>query len=128
MMTEAQARKDPSVISKDADGNEWVPGKCDCDTADAEKLATAFADVVIEALEVLPNILCAVGLSAVQEIAEIGADFVPGAGEAVSAVKFAVKAAKTIGENALSADNFFDGVCNSYLLSCWRLWLLLESH
>lgn len=124
MMTEAQARKAPSIISKDADGNEWVPGKCDCDTADAEKIAMAFADVVIEALEILPNILCAVGLSAIEQIAEIGADFVPGAGEAVNAVKFAVKAAKTIGENALTADNFFDGVCYSYLLSFSRLCFL----
>jgi hypothetical protein len=113
LATNEEAQKDPSMISVDSDGHQWVVGNCSCDTRAADAIVGAVADVVFEALTYLPNILCAVALQSLEEIAEIGVKFIPGVGEAMTATKLAVQAAKTITENALTSDDFFDGVCIS---------------
>ncbi|KAI1139979.1 hypothetical protein F5Y05DRAFT_337695 [Hypoxylon sp. FL0543] len=97
-----QDKLDPSTIFKDDDGNEYTPGTCVCDLSAAE----AFLDVVIQALAKLDEVLCAVILSAITTIIEIGIDFVPGGAE-TEAVKKAVEGAKTFVENGLDAASFF---------------------
>lgn len=86
----------------DDDGDEWIPGECECDFPVIEEIAK----VVAEGLAKLDNIICAVMLSAFETVAEIGLSFIPG-GQSVAAMRLAVQGAKTFAENGLGAANFF---------------------
>lgn len=88
------------MIQVDDDGNQYIPVPCECGGT-AVALAGDIFNIVAEALKMLPNILCAVFLSSLEAIADIGELFIPGAGEALTATKIAVKAAKSFAENQL---------------------------
>ncbi|KAK1963225.1 hypothetical protein LY78DRAFT_205414 [Colletotrichum sublineola] len=93
---------DPSTILKDEDCNEFIPGQCMCECG----LCDEISKVIIEGLEQLDNVICAVMLSAFKTIADVGLMFVPG-GQASSGVKAAVQGAKSFYENGEDAASFF---------------------
>ncbi|KAF6822241.1 hypothetical protein CMUS01_11167 [Colletotrichum musicola] len=97
---------------KDVFGNEWTPGKCHCDDKIAPVI-TAIIEPVFEGLAKLDTIICGVLLQSISEAISIGFAAVPGAGQAVTAARVAtrvaVESAKTLAENALDQDYFFDG-------------------
>lgn len=70
-------------------------------------LATDIFDVVAQGLSKLDNVLCAVMLSSFQTIAEVGVAFIPGAGEAETALGAAVQGAKSFAQNGMKADKYF---------------------
>jgi hypothetical protein len=106
---------DKSLIETDEDGDLWVPTKCKCENPDVEGITTAILDIVIEALEQLDNIICAVMVEAFKSILEVGIMFVPG-GQAVGALR-AVQGAKSFVENGLEAADFFDNWVSATLLN-----------
>ncbi|KAL0932163.1 uncharacterized protein CTRU02_213116 [Colletotrichum truncatum] len=91
---------DKSLIYKDEAGNEWVPGKCECNFEIAEEIL----GIVVEALENVDKIICAAMLESFNTILQVGITaVVPGA----PAVRAAVTGAKTFLENGLDAASFF---------------------
>ena len=73
---------------------------CECEFC--EKIA----EIVIEGLAQLDNIICAVMLSSFKAILDVGLAFVPG-GQAPTAVKAAVQGAKSFHQNGEEAASFF---------------------
>lgn len=73
---------------------------CECE------LCEDVVNIIIEGLEKLDNVICAVMLSAFQTIADIGLMFVPG-GQASTGIKAAVQGAKSFYENGEEATSFF---------------------
>lgn len=101
---------DPSIVWQDDDGNDYTPGVCICDGI--EQVAEAFFNIVVEALQKLDDVLCAVFLSAFDTIIQTGLLLVPGGIEAKVAsdgVRLAVQGAKTFTENGGDAADFFGG-------------------
>ncbi|KAI1861802.1 hypothetical protein JX265_009305 [Neoarthrinium moseri] len=90
---------------RDDDGLSWIPATCQCDGLE---FALEIFDVVAQGLEAI-DLICKAVLSVLNEIAQIGLDFVPGAGEAKIAYQALVKGAKTFSENAFEAADFFGG-------------------
>ncbi|XXG95828.1 hypothetical protein Hte_002099 [Hypoxylon texense] len=90
----------------DDDGFPWVPAPCKCENKDVEGIATEIADIVAEALSQLDNILCAVFISAIKEIADIGLMFIPG-GQAISGAGKVIQYAKSAYENGMDAADFY---------------------
>lgn len=82
----------------DDDGFPWVPAPCKCENKAVEAIANEIIDIVAEALSKLDNILCAVFLSAIKEIANIGLMFVPG-GAAIKGAGKVIQYAKSAYEN-----------------------------
>lgn len=109
-MSKEDALKEPGLIYKDSDGNQWVAGKCECG-GDFAVLATDIFDIVAQGLKQLDHIICGVLLQAFTDIAKIGVKFIPVGGE-VNALKAAVEGAKTMLQNSLESKGF-DGVCIS---------------
>ncbi|KAI9045190.1 uncharacterized protein KD926_009604 [Aspergillus affinis] len=95
---------DPSLFGRDDEGNKYIPGNCVCGTPEDY---LPLIEPVIEALSMLDNIICAVFLSSLETVAEIGINAVPG-GAAINGVRRAVEGAKTFVDNSLDAANFFD--------------------
>ncbi|WYZ36254.1 hypothetical protein EsH8_XII_000004 [Colletotrichum jinshuiense] len=93
---------DKSLANKDEDCNEWYAGQCTCECEFCEEIA----DIVIEGLEQLDKIICAVMLSVFTSIADIGLAFIPG-GLSPKAIKAAVQGAKSFYENGGDATSFF---------------------
>ena len=104
-----------SMIHQDEDGLEWTLGTCKCEFP----LAEAITDIVIQALEKLPNVLCAVALEATKLIVDIGTTFIPGVGQVKTATRMAIEAAKTIAENGLPAADFSTWVASTCKLEDW---------
>lgn len=104
---------DKSLIQTDDDGDLWVPTKCKCENKDVEGITNAILDIVVEALEQLDNIICAVMVSAFKSILEVGIMFVPG-GQVTGAMR-AVQGAKSFVENGLEAADFFGNWVSSLL-------------
>lgn len=75
-----------------------MPAPCKCENKDVEGIASEIIDIVAEALAQLDNILCAVFLSAITEIADIGLMFVPG-GAAIKGAGKVIQYAKSGYEN-----------------------------
>lgn len=73
---------------------------CEC------PLCEEIAEIVIEGLAKLDNVICAVMLSSLQTVADIGVMFVPG-GQATTAVKAAAQGAKSFYQNGQKAASFF---------------------
>lgn len=73
---------------------------CECEFCDK------IADIVIEGLAKLDDVICAVMLSSFKSILDVGLLFVPG-GQASSAVKAAVQGAKSFYQNGEEAASFF---------------------
>ncbi|KAI0838303.1 hypothetical protein F5Y06DRAFT_55419 [Hypoxylon sp. FL0890] len=90
----------------DDDGYPWVPAPCKCENQAVEALTTEIINVVAEALSMLDNILCAVFVSAIKEIADIGLMFVPG-GAAVKGADKVIQYAKSGYENGMDAAGFY---------------------
>ncbi|OTA62371.1 hypothetical protein K449DRAFT_434033 [Hypoxylon sp. EC38] len=90
----------------DDDGFPWVAAPCQCENEAVETITTEIIELVAEALEQLDNILCAVFVSAIMEIAEIGLMFVPG-GQAISGVGKVIQYAKSAFENGMNAAGFY---------------------
>ncbi|KAK8057782.1 hypothetical protein PG996_011719 [Apiospora saccharicola] len=90
----------------DDDGFRYVPAPCKCDDKTVEVVAGEIAKLIVEALSQLDHILCAVFVSAIMEVAEIGLMFVPG-GAAVMGAGKVIQYAKSAYENGMNAANFF---------------------
>ncbi|KAI0101944.1 hypothetical protein F4776DRAFT_676147 [Hypoxylon sp. NC0597] len=90
----------------DDDGFPWVAAPCKCENEAVETIATEIIEIVAEALAQLDNILCAVFVSAIKEIADIGLMFVPG-GQAISGVGKVIQYAKSAYENGMDAAGFY---------------------
>ncbi|KAI1210176.1 uncharacterized protein F4807DRAFT_467289 [Annulohypoxylon truncatum] len=90
----------------DDDGFPWVAAPCKCENKDVEAIATEIIDLVAKALGKLDNILCAVFVSAIKEIVDVGLMFVPG-GEAVSGAAKVMQYAKSAYENGMDAAGFY---------------------
>ena len=101
-------QKDPSIINKDEQGCEWVVGNCTCGGT-VGALAGDIADIVVQGLSELTELICVVFVTAFVDIAEVGLDFVPGA-EELGAIGEAVQGAKSFVENGLDAASFFGNV------------------
>ncbi|KAI8245040.1 hypothetical protein K4K53_002927 [Colletotrichum sp. SAR 10_77] len=93
---------DKSLANKDEDCNEWYAGQCTCECEFCEEIA----DIVIEGLEQLDSVICAVMLSSLTSIADAGLTFIPG-GQAPKAIKAIVQGAKSFYENGAEAASFF---------------------
>lgn len=65
-------------------------GKCECEFAIIDEIVK----IVAEGLLKLDNILCAVALESFKAVAEIGVNFVPGAGQASTATWLSVERPK----------------------------------
>jgi hypothetical protein len=79
---------------------------------------------VIEGLSKLDNVLCAVMLSSLTTIAEVGINFVPG-GQVGTGVRLAVQGAKSFFENGMEASSFFgDWVGKSCGVDNWNFDLM----
>ncbi|KAK7936732.1 uncharacterized protein PG986_015170 [Apiospora aurea] len=90
----------------DDDGFPWVPAPCKCENKAVEALATELIEIVAKALAQLDNILCAIFVSAIKEVAEIGLMFVPG-GAAVKGADKVIQYAKSAYENGMNAADFY---------------------
>ncbi|CAI4216004.1 unnamed protein product [Parascedosporium putredinis] len=101
---------DQSIDWQDDDGNDFTPGVCICDGIG--EVAEVISDIVIEALQQMDEVFCAVCLSAFDTIIQTGILAIPGA-------------AKTFLENGGEAADFFGGwvgkTCN---LPDWNFDLL----
>ncbi|KAK8126968.1 uncharacterized protein PG998_002727 [Apiospora kogelbergensis] len=95
---------DAAGILHDDDGNDFRPGKCQCDF----ELAEIITDIVAKGLSQLDSLLCHMLIETFKTIADVGLMFVPG-GAAVKGVSTTLKYAKSAFENGMSALNFFDG-------------------
>ncbi|KAK1146094.1 hypothetical protein N8T08_003742 [Aspergillus melleus] len=95
---------DPTLFGHDDDGNKYFPGDCLCGNPQDY---LPLIEPVLEGLSRLDNIICAVFLSSLETIAEIGINAVPG-GQAINGVRRAVEGAKTFVDNSLDAASFFD--------------------
>lgn len=104
-----------SLIRYDEEDNPWVAGYCECNF----ELAVIILDIVFEGLKQLENVFCAVALSAVQMIAEIGTAITP-AGAVAAGARAAVVAAKTLAENGWGEDAFDDWVGLACDLPDWE--------
>ncbi|KAI8159249.1 hypothetical protein K4K49_000750 [Colletotrichum sp. SAR 10_70] len=93
---------DKSLANKDEDCNEWYAGQCTCECDFCEEIA----DIVIEGLEQLDSVICAVMLSSLTSIADAGLTFIPG-GQAPKTIKAIVQGAKSFYENGAEAASFF---------------------
>ncbi|KAM7198915.1 carbohydrate-binding module family 24 protein [Naviculisporaceae sp. PSN 640] len=72
---------------------EVAGGKCSCDNM----LLNEIADFVMEALPIIAQIGCYLLMSTLKSVVEIGLDFIPGAGRALSAgLDMALTAAETV--------------------------------
>ncbi|KAI1140795.1 hypothetical protein F5Y05DRAFT_287057 [Hypoxylon sp. FL0543] len=90
----------------DDDGYPWIPAPCKCENKAVEYLAGEIINIVAEALSMLDNILCAVFVSAIKEIADIGLMFVPG-GQAIKGADKVIQYAKSGYENGMDAAGFY---------------------
>lgn len=68
-------------------------------------MAEDIFNIVAQGLHQLDHIICAVMVQAFTDIAKVGVNFIPGAGQ-VNAVKAAVQAAKSMLENTLGSTGF----------------------
>lgn len=68
-----------------------------------------FAEIVIEGLSRLDDVICAVMLSALMTIVEVGVNFIPGGGAVSRATRAVVEGAKTFEENVLDGESLFTG-------------------
>ncbi|KAK1851200.1 hypothetical protein CCHR01_06135 [Colletotrichum chrysophilum] len=93
---------DKSLANKDEDCNECYAGQCRCECEFCEEIA----EIVIEGLEQLDSVICAVMLSSLTSIADAGLTFIPG-GQAPKAIKAIVQGAKSFYENGAEAASFF---------------------
>ncbi len=95
----------------DPDGNQYQPGKCECDIPILEEIV----DNVLMALPAIAEIGCSILFSALDKVLEIGATAIPGVGAAMNVgMKSAVQAAKTVAENGQEASSFagwFSKIC-----------------
>jgi hypothetical protein len=95
-----------SFIRKDEDGDVWVGATCKCENKAVEEVFEQVIEVVVEGLEKLDKIICAVMLESFKTIAEIGIEFIPGGAE-LNGARRAVEGAKSFAENGLEAADFF---------------------
>lgn len=95
---------DQTLISRDDDGNRYLPGDCVC--GNPQDLLP-LVEPVLEGLSRLGNVICAVFLSSLETVFEIGINAVPG-GQAINGVRRAVEGAKTFVDNSLDAASYFD--------------------
>lgn len=77
------------------------------------------AEIVIEALEKLPDVLYAVALESVKLIVDVGSNFIPGVAPAKTATRLAIEAVKTIAENGLPAEDFPSWIGKTCNLDDW---------
>jgi hypothetical protein len=75
-------KKDPTMISVDEHGNQWIPGECECDGVGKTLLDLAVKEIV-QLLSFIDNILCAIMLTVLKTVVEVGIMFIPGVGEEV---------------------------------------------
>ena len=94
---------DHSTIKQDDEGLQYIPNRCTC----SFPAAHAILDVVIEGLQKLDHVMCAVFLQGAELVAEVGLNFVPEGGAAVKGAKMLIENAKTFAENGLGAGDFF---------------------
>ncbi|KAK8061069.1 hypothetical protein PG997_015290 [Apiospora hydei] len=92
---------------EDDDGFPWVPAPCKCENKVVEYLTGEIVEFVAEGLEKLGNILCAVFVSAIKEIADVGLMFVPG-GASIKGAGQVIQYAKSAYENGMSAADFYN--------------------
>lgn len=97
-------------------GHKYIPGRCSCTPA---KDIIPFVEVVAKGLSKLDNILCAVGMSTWESIAEMALDIVPGGADVQASVDAAVTAAKTFAENDLDSDSFQKFIEDTCHISNW---------
>ncbi|TGJ78377.1 hypothetical protein E0Z10_g10385 [Xylaria hypoxylon] len=90
----------------DDDGYPWVPAHCKCENEAVEWLAGEIVEVVVEMLQHLDNIICAIFLSAIQTIADIGLDFIPGK-IALKGTEDVIRYAKSAYENGMTGANYY---------------------
>ncbi|KAK8108537.1 hypothetical protein PG984_014338 [Apiospora sp. TS-2023a] len=90
----------------DDDGDPWVPAPCRCENKAVEGMANLIIDFVAHGLAELDNVLCAVFVSAIREVADIGLMFVPG-GAAVRGAGKVIQYAKSGYENGMNAADFY---------------------
>lgn len=104
--TDFETDFDKSTIQQDENGDPWVPSPCKCEDKMTEEAGEIIVNVLVKALENIDSIFCVVWLSAFQTVIDLGISAVPG-GQALQAIKMAVKGAKTFAENGQEAASFF---------------------
>ncbi|KAF2644055.1 hypothetical protein P280DRAFT_515029 [Massarina eburnea CBS 473.64] len=92
----------PNDYFKDEDCNTWLPGECMCEC----ELCKTIFEFVAEGLAKLDNVLCAIMISSLKTIIDVGIMFVPG-GQASTGIKAAIQGAKSFYENGEEAASFF---------------------
>lgn len=94
--------------TKDEKGNKYVPATCKCQNEVVEAFSNELIDFIARGLEKLDDILCQVVLSAVDFLIEGAITALPG-GQIVRGASWAVKAAKSVAENGMTATDLFGG-------------------